>query len=951
MGKIRVYQARTGVPTARARTGLVQPTFSAADFPSIEGVKQIGQTMLNVQKQEDAKTRLDMRSAIAKERIEIAKQVAQMERSAELGAPGHVEASEALVGQSLERLKAKYGDRFSAEVEANFADVHASTVSSAMRFQAAQSGAKMAHDIKSVTDSNLEAIIQDPKTGMPVAMQDFDKTQASLLAAGHDPKAVAEAMDAERTRAWDTYSTSLISKAGSDQELDAIKEDLDQKGGMLSEGMSPKGVATAFKLIEQRRDDIKKDAHNQRLEAGRAAMKNVDIGFQADRAAADDPAAQQRLSSGHWTSKYEAIYRKFGIGREGLSSASSARASAIKARMREIKYDRASAQDYADIQVGLDAMKGGANKQELDELLAAGKLSMAGYKTAIRYMTAYQNKMEAQDAGNAKELQKWTKELAREEKRLMKEQVRIKDANTLHDIRYGITPPDKVDEAIAGLSPINQSKGKAAHRTWLKSDAKDKAREQKRVMQQEKGLIVEGLLTGAYDDTKELGEAVEDFADRWRDVPGGLDVANALRRTAMQYKVDDLAVARITAAFSSGMSSYAQGGAGFYMDLKEVKEAHLGQALREAEEGFKQEMRESEGADPTPTEVLGFRKQLSLGINNIPEQYVHGVQAKINSSDRGVIIEGVHEMRQWEALHPQFANKFKGDEYAFAKAMDVQMDNGLSGEEAYDLVTAARDASPVEKDGRRKDWDAHSKPSGSRRDPNHHIKNTSPREGVEGDQDFLDLLDDDMTTASIFNGLAKEHFLAYGDIESARRFALGKMRQTWHPTKIGGEERLMRLAPDAEYAVLGLSGARNAKWMGDQFAEQVSKRVGAKVPIEAITVLLDPSIKNGGRPTYMALYRGSVVMRGAVPDENASGYVRNEKIVAKAVAEKKAADLEAETKAQAAETKEDAERSERLQTPGGGRGVVDPFETRRQSIKMPKLPGFTGAPLIDETGS
>jgi hypothetical protein len=957
MGKIRVYQSRTEVPTARARTGLVQPTFTAADFPSIEGIKQIGQTMLNVQKQEDAKTRLDMRSAIAQERIEIAKKIAQMEQSAELGAPGHVEASEALVGQSLARLTEKYGDRFAPEVKANFADVQASTVSSAMRFQSAQSGAKMAHDIKNVTDSNIEAILQDPKTGMPVAMQDIDKTQASLLASGlYDPKVVAEAMDAERARAWDTYTSSLISSAGSDQELDAIQEDLGQKGGMMSEGMSPKGVAEAQDFIKRRRKQIKVEAHNSNVEEAEAALKPVKTGFYAD-IEADTPAAKARIASGHWSQKALEVFTKYDYGENFLSRTSTAARTARRAALREIKFEKADAQKYAEIEVKFKTYDGGYTVDQLKSMGESGELTPAGLNAALSARRTYDNMIKARDAGQVKEAARLQKQLDKEKAKLAKDQARLDDKNKIVDISLGLEKDPEA--AIAAMTPEMRPQARKAAAAWAAKDEKEKAREQSREVKLRAELLERGILKGDFATSDDAHGAIDDYEEEYKGTSAyasAVSAANSLRRATKGINVDGRYVNGVVASIALAQTSYAGTGRAtvFMPDEMPKKERELwDQGFRQDEMAWAEDMQAIGGEPPSPQETQAFRENRARSTSWLPDYIVHDMRRSLRGGDDQAAVSAAIGILRWQAVNPNFGKRFdEGGDFERAVRIANHIKNDLPPKEALNALKDEEAMTPNRKAEIEDLWKLANQSKGRGFDINHHVSAAKDLDSLTpADEDFLDAVDDDTAAAAAFNALVKSSFDRHGSIDVAREYAVKVMRHTWGVTRVGGEARLVRNPVELHHGVSALSDKQNVSWIRGDFQKAISQKVGHQVDMDRVLILADPALTNGSKPTYQAYYQGRLVFRGGIPDAADSPEATNNIAIKRAVSKAGAAKKKAETLREQEEMRAREERGERTTGPGAGPGIGDPFGTRRQSIRRPKMPGFTGAPFIDETGS
>jgi len=911
MAKIQIYQARTQVPTARATTGLLQPSFKASDFASGEGIKTLGQVAVNMQKQDDAKTRVAMRKQIADDRIAIAKDVLSMEQNAELGAPGHTEAVEAMVQQRMQQSMSKYDERFHDEFQLNYAEIRGSSLSGAMRFQSKQSGLKMQDDIQGTTDSLIEGVVQDPANYMPTAMNDLDLLKANLTASGlYDAKLVNDAIEKERDRIFDAYGLSLISNANSQQEVDAIKEDLQTRGGELSEGMTPKGLSAALSFADTRNEQIVAEAKKAEHEAGQAKLNALFAAFQNDKASGTAEATH-RLASGHHVQAFNALLEEYGVGRNALSAAATRQEFLRNKALREANFEKADAQKVYVTDQRMRALKGELSPADIEQLHKDKEIDGSAYSTLMNASRAYQRMTAAADAKDAKNLAKYQKEYQRELEKANAEQARIRAKNTIVDISLGAITGDKAKEAIANMPAKHRPQARRAMASWAAKDEKQQAKDYNKHISLTYERFRGAVQTGEISSHEDGIQIIEEFQAKHEGGPDPLAVqraANNMRALLKGSAVDMGEVNRYGAAILNSMTGYRASGKSFTNvgDLKGKKKDAFNKAVMGIQKNYIQGEIEVGGNPPTPDDLWDFQSELAVSINHLPDAFVQDLSAMVGSKDPQAIAEGAAQMMRWSSVHPSFSQKFDAGQYKFAHAIGAKLKNGLSPQEAYDQATKAAEIPSSDKVTREKVWGELSKADGQKQDPYHHIKNTTPRNDNPNDEAFLKLLEGSRVATGVFNALAKDHYMTYGDAGGARQFALGKMQQSWGITKVSGQEVLMRHAPETAYGLAALSGARNTQWISNEFKEAVEANLGYSVDMKDVLVLLDPGLTDDGRPTYLALYQGSVVLRGAIPDAENNSIARNEKAIAEAVAKQAEKRKEAETKAEE-EAKREAE--------------------------------------------
>lgn len=929
-------QARALAPSGSA--GLVRAQFQASDFGT-SNFKQAGETYAAVVRQQDAKTRMDMRKTIAQDRLDLNKKILEMEQNAELGAPGHDDAVEALVAQRMEASKQKYEKRFHTEFEANYASIRSNAQVTAMRFSSAQGAAKMANDISSVTDNNIELVSQDPMA-MAAASQDIDALKANLEASGnYSQQAIDNAIKEQRERLGNAYADSLIFNAPDEQTLDAIKEDLPG----LAQGMTPKAVKAALKNIEIRRDQIQKDVHNDFIKEGKAAIRGVMIDYQA-ALRAGTPEAQARIESGEFAARIEPIVKKYGVGLDQLGTVSGKQAAFRRQALREMNFTKADAQAYAAVDTKFKAYKGELTIEQIEELKDTGELTQTQYNSVMSARRTYDQLEAAKARRDKKEIERLEKKRQREEKQLAKQKAGYDAQNTIVDISHGLIKPEDIPGVIAGLPEKYQPQARRAAKSWESKDAKQRETEQKQAAMSEYEYLRSTFIKPRqYKHSGEVMAAVDAFEERFKDLLGGygMRLANNLRQTAKGLNHNEHYVAGVQATTTAAMANTSGRPTIITPDLMPAAEKKMHDAAwREMERAWIDDAKDIQG-EVTWGNIQRYREKVALSVNYLPDYIVEEARLRVRSGDPQEMQQAATDIVRWSSLHHSFGDRFEDGD--FKRAVDIAgyIKKGWTAEQAMAAVDNLENQSDNDKRARAFTWQA--KDNGIESSPHKHVTAARDLDLEDGEKDFLKTLDDHPNAMAAFNAIVRDAYMSGSEYDSALTFATKKMQQQWGVTRIGGVKRMMRFAPDTAYGVAVLTDKQNVEWIEEQFAENVSKKVGHKADPKDITILLDPRTENG-RPTYMAYYQGQVVLRGAVPDPadspRASQNIEIRKEFIKYTKEQQEERIRA-AEAEKHEQEREIRRVRSREKKRGGRG---------QSLNpRDMIPEFEGAPEIDET--
>jgi hypothetical protein len=106
-----------------------------------------------------------------------------------------------------------------------------------------------------------------------------------------------------------------------------------------------------------------------------------------------------------------------------------------------------------------------------------------------------------------------------------------------------------------------------------------------------------------------------------------------------------------------------------------------------------------------------------------------------------------------------------------------------------------------------------------------------------------------------FDLVAKDEFGRIGSLEASRRMALDQINKFWGQTRVGGDNRYMRFAPEKAYSVPSLSLNENTQWMNEQLVADLKKGAledpDRPLTEDRVKLFHDPYRNNpDGRPAY-----------------------------------------------------------------------------------------------------
>ncbi len=222
-----------------------------------------------------------------------------------------------------------------------------------------------------------------------------------------------------------------------------------------------------------------------------------------------------------------------------------------------------------------------------------------------------------------------------------------------------------------------------------------------------------------------------------------------------------------------------------------------------------------------------------------------GLQTIIRSGLRGgdadqatIAADTVRRIRNG---NPRALTDMPDSDIRLAEHMGALTDAGFKPQEAFTRAIEAEQRPPAYSEVRKKEFDKAVKDSPSRNYIASELNSFFSRDPI-----VPALMEDD------FNRAAEAEYQRTGNMDSARTVAMNTVRRVWNRSKVGGEYRYMKNAPEVVYGAPGLTEDENSEWMNEQLLDDLRENalIDPDYPIEASNVRILPNPTSGEQPTY-----------------------------------------------------------------------------------------------------
>lgn len=220
----------------------------------------------------------------------------------------------------------------------------------------------------------------------------------------------------------------------------------------------------------------------------------------------------------------------------------------------------------------------------------------------------------------------------------------------------------------------------------------------------------------------------------------------------------------------------------------------------------------------------------------VPDTVQGMVRGALRAGDPSKVVMASSMLRQFSNSNPQLLNDFSTEDIRMANLVGEYTDTGMQPKQAVEKATQFLQVPESARAERLKDYDA--------------VVGKDPKKadaafisGKLGGGWFSG------TPGSIppqmvdeFSRTARTEFMATGNLAASQATALDEITKVWGQSRVAGDNRYMRYAPEKVYGIPGKSLQENADWINGQLLEDLNYNAfkDPKNPITLDRVIVAP---------------------------------------------------------------------------------------------------------------
>jgi len=226
---------------------------------------------------------------------------------------------------------------------------------------------------------------------------------------------------------------------------------------------------------------------------------------------------------------------------------------------------------------------------------------------------------------------------------------------------------------------------------------------------------------------------------------------------------------------------------------------------------------DEQSEDEQPEALVNFIASVGM----IPSEVKGATRTALINGETRDRVQSAALLAQIEQRNPLLLEGFGATERRFAAQINRLRNAGVPAQRAVEMAEAALKADPVERDARA----ARLRYERLLDTADEVVKN----EMADGFWGFGEAEVGDAVVGE-YRVLFREHFLATGDAEDAKKLTVSDLKRVWGVTEVGGDKRLMKYPPE-NYGLAVMDADDNAEWMSNQLKEDLRSAGIEGVPI------------------------------------------------------------------------------------------------------------------------
>jgi hypothetical protein len=229
-------------------------------------------------------------------------------------------------------------------------------------------------------------------------------------------------------------------------------------------------------------------------------------------------------------------------------------------------------------------------------------------------------------------------------------------------------------------------------------------------------------------------------------------------------------------------------------------------------------------------------------VGMIPAQVERSMRTSLTSGDVGARTMAADFVARIEEKNPMLLIGFSKPERQLAEKINRLTRSGVPAKRAVEIADGALRADPAEKEVRQAKLRSERLLDTA--------KSVVSNELAGG---FLGFGEAAITDALVgeYRVLYREHYLATGDKDAAKKLSIGDLKRVWGVSSVGGDDRLMKYPPEA-YGVTSMSREDNAEWMKEQLGADLTPIDVAIGDVQLVSDVM--TARDVSRPTWMVMH-------------------------------------------------------------------------------------------------
>lgn len=277
----------------------------------------------------------------------------------------------------------------------------------------------------------------------------------------------------------------------------------------------------------------------------------------------------------------------------------------------------------------------------------------------------------------------------------------------------------------------------------------------------------------------------------------------------------------------------------------------------------------------TPEQIASLTQDYVETVGVIPEALQSQLRGQIRNGNNQQVISAANTIEQFRQTNPALLDDFAKEDIERASMITSQVASGVDPAQAVNNVLALQKMDKATVEGRKDEYDALTKPSGS-------VTRFQATQGeLQGAinslwQQYVPFKTNPAVPAEMvaqYDQLKREAYQRTGDMGQAQKSATDALKRVWGQSAINGTPTWMKSPPENFYSApanYGLRPDQNSEWMKrqlvDEFTANAAIDLTAGPAKDRLAIVPSNRVDERGRPLYSVMFRDSLGNVGPAVD-------------------------------------------------------------------------------------